>query len=109
MSEKERLEIEGRYNLNYVKQNGKYYKINIAHITQGGIVMLNKVTLVKVKASELKLGDIVARSSGQITSIEFCPIHEIRNYADGRVHIIQKTKGGVTLTGETGVWKVLQD
>lgn len=37
---------------------------------------INEVTLMLVAADQLKIGDVVARSSGQITNIEFCPIHD---------------------------------
>lgn len=69
---------------------------------------LKQVELYLKCAGDLVLGDKVARSSGQITNIEFCPIHEIRIYHDGRVHIIQKTKNGVTLNALDEVW-VLND
>jgi len=68
---------------------------------------MKKITLIEIEAKDLKLGDIVARASGQITSIEFCAIHEIRNYADGRVHIVQKTKNGVTLNADSRVWVMI--
>ena len=69
---------------------------------------MTEVVLRQIEASRLKLGDIVARSSGQITSLEFCPIHELRTYVDGRVHIIQKTKNGITLNGDSKVWIVVK-
>lgn len=68
---------------------------------------MTQVRLENRKAGELNLGDVVARASGQITDIEFCAIHEIRKYADGRVHIVQKTRNGITLNSEQEVWVVI--
>ena len=63
-----------------------------------------KRTIEKVKASDLKIGDVVVRSCGQITSLEFLPINEIRFTDRGTVHFIQKSKNGVTMSTEDFVY-----
>ena len=67
---------------------------------------IKRKTIYMCHAAQLKIGDVVARASGQITNLEFIPINEIRYFADGRVHIVQKTKNGVTMMSDNEVWVV---
>lgn len=64
------------------------------------------IVLVKRKASDLKIGDIVARSSGCICRLEFLPINEIRMNDKGVIHFIQKSKNGVTMMSNDEVYIV---
>lgn len=65
-----------------------------------------EVTLLQIKAKDLQLGDVVARSSGQITDLEFLPVHELRRSSDGRIMFLQKSKNGTTVVEETLIWIV---
>lgn len=69
---------------------------------------MKTVTLVQIKASEVKLGDRIARASGCIMALEFIAVHELRTSIDGRVILLQKSKNGTTLDGDALVWKVAE-
>ena len=61
------------------------------------------------KAKELKIGDVVVRSCGQITNLEFLPINEIRFTDRGLVHFIQKSRNWVTLSVQDYVHVVTKE
>lgn len=61
------------------------------------------------KAKELKIGDVVVRSCGQITNLEFLPINEICFTDRGLVHFTHKSKSGATLSVQDYVYVVTKE
>lgn len=67
---------------------------------------MNKLVLVKTSANALKVNDIIARSSGQITNLEFLPIIEITFKSNGTVAVVTRGRIATILSPDAFVYKV---
>ena len=67
---------------------------------------MKKLTMNKIRSDKLRIGDVVARSVGQVTNIKFQPIESFTHHQNGRVDVYFG-KIPIRMMSEDEVWIIV--